>query len=44
MRTKNQNSIVKNKQIVCSKDLNFEFLAVVDDFKLEKNANFLFPY
>ena len=37
--TKNSNSIVKNKHNVGLKILNFEFLAVVRGFKLDKNAN-----
>ena len=35
-------SIVKNKHNICLKKLNFEFSAVVDQLKLEKNANSFF--
>ena len=38
--TKNSNSIVKNKHNVGWNNLNFEFLAVVGQFKLKKNVNF----
>ena len=42
--TKNSNLIVKNKHNVSSKDLNFEFLAVVSGFKLEKKLFFFFKF
>ena len=38
--TKNSNSIVKNKHNDGLKNLDFEFLAVVGQFKLKKNSNF----
>ena len=40
--TKNSNSIVKNKHNDGLKNLNFEFLAVVGQFKLKKMAIFIF--
>jgi hypothetical protein len=40
--TKNSNLIVKNKHNDGLKNLNFEFLAVVGQFKLKKNGNFSF--
>ena len=40
--TKNSNSIVKNKHNDGLKNLSFEFLAVVGQFKLKKNGNFYF--
>ena len=38
--TKNSNSIVKNKHNDGLRNLNFEFLAVVGQFKLKINGNF----
>ena len=40
--TKNSNLIVKNKHNDGLKNLNFEFLAVVGQFKLKKKWQFLF--
>ena len=40
--TKNSNSIVKNKHNDGLKNLNFEFLAFVGQFKLKKIDNFYF--
>ena len=42
MSAKNLNLIVKNKHNDGLKNLNFEFLAVVGQFKLKKNVNFSF--
>ena len=41
---RNSNLIVNNKRNVGSKNLNFEFLAVIGQFKSKKNANFLFLF
>ena len=40
--TKNSNLIVKNKHNDGLKNLNFEFFAVVGQFKLKKHGNFYF--